>query len=60
MFWQTIGAVLGIVIAALLFPDAPSPIFIGAAFFGGWGMAWLAARIRYGRGVIVTPSRRVD
>lgn len=60
MFWQIIGALLGIAIAALYDPKAPYPIFMGAAFLGGWAAAWLVARIRYGRGVKVTPSRRID
>ena len=60
MLWQTLGACAAIVLAAVLFSDAPAPIFILCAFFGGMGTAWLSARIKYGRGVIVRPSRRID
>lgn len=60
MLWQTLGACAAIVLTAILLPDAPAPIFMLSAFFGAMGAAWLNARLRYGRGVIVRPSRKID
>lgn len=64
MFIATVSALLGIGVTALLFAEGPNPpnqgmyLLIAAACV--WVAARLYARLRYGKGVIVTFSRRID
>lgn len=61
MIVQTISALLGVAITALLFaPEAPSGVYVIAGLASGCAGAWLWARLKYGRGVTVHPSRRID
>lgn len=60
LFVQTVSALLGVAIAALLFandsPPPPWPLYAITAFAFGWAGTWLYARWRYGKGVTVNPS----
>ena len=62
LFVQTIGGLLGITVAALFLAETNPPWMVYAVIAGasGWGSAWLYARVRYGRGVTVSPSRPED
>lgn len=65
---QMIGACGAIALLAALstFLPGQSPnsvpwmLYAIVAALGGWGLSWLYARWRYGKGVKVTFSRRVD
>ena len=59
MILQTVAAVAAIVLTFLAFESDPPPVivYVGVAGFAAWGATWLVARLKYGRGVIVTPSR---
>jgi hypothetical protein len=60
LFVQTAGAMLAVVLVALINPGFKWPIYAGAAFLGGWGSTWLYLRWKHGKGVTVHPSRKID
>lgn len=59
LFVQTLAALAAIALMFLSFESDPPPaiVYVAVAGFAAWGAIWLVARLRYGRGVIVTPSR---
>lgn len=59
-FAQLAGALLGVTVAGLWDPTAPWLWFALVAFVSGYAAAWLAARWKYGKGIIVRFSRKVD
>lgn len=57
MFLQILGACAAVLLVGFtLGPDGPWPVYAGAAFGGGYAVAWLRARLKYGRGITVAPS----
>jgi hypothetical protein len=58
LFIQTVSAIVGLVIAAIFLQasNPPWPLYAAIAAACGWAGSWLHARLRYGRGVTVTPS----
>ena len=56
---QTFAALMGVLVAALLFVDTELnlwPVYAAAAFAGAFAWTWFWAVVRGGRGVIVRPS----
>lgn len=56
MFLQLIGGLVGIFAVCLIGTDGPWPVYAAGAFLGAYGVAWLRARVKYGRGISVAPS----
>lgn len=59
MILQTVAALAAVVLTFLAFESDPPPalVYVGVATAAAWATAWLRARLKYGRGVIVTLSR---
>lgn len=64
MFVSVISSLLGVLVTALLFAEGKDPpngaVYAAVAAACAWGAAKLYARLKYGKGVIVTFSRRID
>ena len=65
---QTVAAGIGVIVTGLLaqyvLGDSPNsvpwPIYAGAGFLFGYAATWLYARWKFGKGISITLSRRVD
>lgn len=56
---QVVSAAIGIIGFRLAFFDDPAPwiVYVPVIMASMWFGTWLYVRLRYGRGVKVTPSR---